>query len=63
VCLALPHRYAGSVGKHPSGNVHRGQLLEQKLGGVGDVDLRDAVLVIAETAFEKTLLEFTGGEC
>lgn len=56
--MLLPHRYSGSVGKHPSGNVHRGQLLKQKLGGVGDVDLGDAVLVVAQTAFEETLLEF-----
>lgn len=61
VC-ALPHRYSGSVGKHSSGNVHGGQLLEQKLGGVWDMDLGDAVLVVAKTALEETLLEFPGGE-
>jgi hypothetical protein len=50
--MLLPHRYSGSVGKHPSGNVHGGQLLEQKLGSVGNVDLGDAVLVVAQTALE-----------
>lgn len=54
----LPHRYPRSVRKHPSGNVHRGQLLEQKLGGVRDVNLWDTVLVVAETALEETLLQF-----
>jgi hypothetical protein len=48
----LSHRDTRPVGKHPSGNVHRGQLLEQKLGGIGDVYLRDAMLVVAETALE-----------
>lgn len=32
--------------------------MEQQLGGVGDVDLRDTVLVVAKTAFEKALLQF-----
>jgi len=33
--------------------------LEQKLGSVGDMDLRDAVLVVAKAALEETLLQFT----
>lgn len=57
--MQLPHRHSGPIGKHPSGNVHRGQLLEQKLGSVGDMDLRDAVLVVAKAALEETLLQFT----
>lgn len=57
--MHLPHRHSRPIGKHPSGNVHRGQLLEQKLGSVGDMDLRDTVLVVAKAALEETLLQFT----
>lgn len=52
-----PHRHAGPVGEHSRGNVHRGQLLEQKLGGIGDVHLGDAVLVVARPALEEALLQ------
>lgn len=52
------HRNPRAIGEHPSGNVHGGQLLEQQLGGVGDVDLRDTVLVVAKTTLEKALLQF-----
>lgn len=52
-----PHRYAGPVGEHPCGNVHRGQLLEQKLGGIGDMHLGDAVLVVAQPTLEEALFQ------
>jgi hypothetical protein len=52
------HRNPRAIGEHPSGNVHGGQLLEQQLGGIGDVDLRDTMLVVAKTTLEKTLLQF-----
>ena len=55
----LAHRNSRAISKHPSGNVHRGQLLEQKLGGVGDMDLGDAVLVVTQATFKETLFEFT----
>ena len=35
--------------------------MEQKLGGIRDVDLRDAVLVVAQAALEETLLKLTMG--
>jgi hypothetical protein len=52
------HRNPRAIGEHPSGNVHGGQLLEQQLGSIGDVHLRDTVLVVAKAALEKTLLQF-----
>jgi hypothetical protein len=51
---------AGARGEHAGGDVHGKELLEEQLGGVGDVDLRDARLVVAGAAFAFALLELTG---
>jgi hypothetical protein len=45
--------------KHAGGNVHSEKLLEEKLGGVRDVDLGNASLVVAGTTFVFALLELT----
>ena len=47
----------GPSGEHPSGDVHRRKLLEQELGCIGDVHLRDPRLVLARTTLERVLLE------
>jgi hypothetical protein len=51
---------AGARGEHAGGDVHGEELLEEQLGGVGDVDLRDARLVVAGAAFVLALLELAG---
>ena len=43
--------------EHAGGDVHSEQLLEEKLGGVRDVDLGDACLVVTGTALVFALLE------
>lgn len=48
-----------SVGEHACGNVHRGQFLEEQLGGVRDVHLRDLGLVSAWSALEGLSVELT----
>lgn len=53
----LPERDAGSVGEHPRCNVHGCEFLEQQLGGVRDVDLRNLGLVLARTTLERLLGE------
>jgi len=45
--------------EHAGGNVHGEKLLEEKLGGVRDVDLGNAGLVVAWTTFVFALLELT----
>lgn len=47
-----PHRHTRTVGEHTSRNVHRAQLLEQKLGRIRNMHLRDPVLVIAQSTLE-----------
>lgn len=54
-----PHGHARPVGKHASGNVHRGQLLEQKLGCIRDMHLGDSVLVVTQSTLEESLLQFS----
>ena len=49
----------GAGREHTGGDVHGEKFLEEKLGGVGDVDLRDARLVVAGTALVFALLELT----
>lgn len=51
---------AGARGEHAGGDVHGEELLEEQLGGVGDVDLRDARLIVAGAAFVFALLELAG---
>lgn len=55
-CL-LSDRYAGAAREHPCCNVHGLQLLEEQLGGVGDVDLGNLGFVLAGAAFEGLLRE------
>ena len=57
--IQSPHRHPRPVGKHARRNVHRGQLLEQQLGRVWNVDLRDSVLIVAQSTFEEALLQFS----
>lgn len=45
--------------KHAGGDVHREKLLEEQLGGVGNVDLGDAGLIVAGTTLVFALLELT----
>lgn len=47
----------GSRGEHASSDVHCHELLEEQLGGVRDLDLRDARLVVAGTALILALLD------
>lgn len=51
---------AGARGEHAGGDVHGEELLEEQLGGIGDVDLRDARLIVAGAAFVFALLELAG---
>lgn len=46
------------VGEHAGCNVHRRQLLEEQLGRVRDVHLRDLGLVSAWSALERLCVEF-----
>lgn len=48
---------ARSLSVHPSRNVHRSQLLEEQLGCIRNVHLRDPRLVLARPAFKRILLE------
>jgi len=50
---------AGAVGEHAGGNVHRGQLLEEQLGCVWDVNLRDLGLVSAWSALKGLGVQLT----
>lgn len=52
---------AGARGEHAGGDVHGEELLEEQLGGIGDVDLRDARLIVAGAAFVFALLELGNG--
>jgi hypothetical protein len=54
---ASADRHARPVGEHARRNVHRLQLLEQQLGRVRDVDLRNLGLVLAGAALERLLGE------
>jgi hypothetical protein len=55
--VLISHAEPGAVGEHASGNVHGHELLEEKLSGIGDLDLANASLVVARTAFVLTLLD------
>lgn len=55
----LPHRNPRTVSEHTSGNVHRGQLLEQKLGCVRNMHLRNPVLIVTQSTFEQSFLQFS----
>jgi hypothetical protein len=46
-------------GEHARSNVHGKKFLEQELGGVRDMDLRDARLVVTWAAFVLALLELS----
>ena len=46
------------IGEHASSDVHRRQLLEEQLGRVWDVHLRDLGLVSAWSALERLCVEF-----
>lgn len=51
----LPDRRARPVSEHSGGNVHRLELLEQELGRIRDVNLRNLGLVLAWPALERLL--------
>lgn len=59
VRLLVADAKARAGGEHAGGNVHGEKLLEEELGGVRNVNLRDARLVMARTAFVFALLELT----
>lgn len=46
------NRDARSSGEHSGRNIHGCQLLEEKFGGIRNVNLRDLGLVLARSAFE-----------
>ena len=50
---------AGAGREHAGGDVHGEEFLEEEFGGVGDMDLGDACLVVAWAAFVFALLELT----
>lgn len=52
---ALADRHARAAGKHSCRNVHSLELLEEKLGGIGDVDLSNLGLILAGAALEGLL--------
>lgn len=54
----LAKRHPRAFGVHPCSNVHGSKLLEEQLGRVRDVNLRDLVLVLAGPAFVVALFEF-----
>jgi hypothetical protein len=54
--LSVAHPARGR-GVQPRCDVHALQLLEQQLGGVGDVQLRAARLILARAALEALLLQ------
>jgi hypothetical protein len=45
------------LGIQPSRNIHTLQFLEEQLGRIRDMDLRDLILVVAILAFEGVLLQ------
>jgi hypothetical protein len=45
--------------EHAGGNIHGEKLLEEKLGGVRDVNLGNACLIVAWTTLVFALLELT----
>ena len=55
--LRLSDCDARSLRVHPGSDVHGGQLLEEQLGRVRDVHLRNLGFVLARPAFERGLLE------
>lgn len=55
--LLVTNAEAGAVGEHAGRNVHGEKFLEQKLGGIWNVDLGDARLVVAGTAFVVALFD------
>lgn len=55
----LPHRNPRTVSEHTSGNVHRGQLLEQKLGCIWNMHLRNPVLIVTQSTLEQSFLQFS----
>lgn len=54
---SLSHRDAGSLRVHPGRDVHRSQLLEEQLGRIGNMHLRDPRLVLARSALERILFQ------
>jgi hypothetical protein len=56
----VAHAEARAVRKHARRNVHGEEFLEEQLGRVGDVDLRDAGLVVAGAAFVAAFFDGAG---
>jgi len=57
--LLVADAEARASSEHAGGDVHGEKLLEEELSGIGDVNLRDACLVVAGTALVFALLELT----
>lgn len=57
--VLISNAETGAVGEHAGGDVHGHELLEKKLGGVGNLDLTDTRLVVAGTAFIGALLDLS----
>lgn len=55
----VTHTETRAVREHARSNVHGEQFLEEKLGGVGNVNLGDARLVVAGPTFVEAFLELT----
>jgi hypothetical protein len=53
----VTHAEAGTVREHAGSNVHGEQFLEEEFGSVRNMNLRDARLIVARTAFVVTLLD------
>jgi hypothetical protein len=53
----VTHAEAGAVCEHAGSNIHGEQFLEEEFGSVRNVDLRDARLIMARSAFVVPLLD------
>ena len=54
---SLPNSYPRALRVEPCCNVHGSQLLEEKFGCVGDVDLGDLRFVVTGSALKRIFLE------
>lgn len=57
----LPNAVPTTLGVHPRRDVHTRQLLEEQLGRVRNVNLRNLGLVLTRTALELVALEVAAG--
>lgn len=57
---SVAHAETRAIREHARSNVHGHELLEEQLRRVRDLDLRDALLVMAGAAFVQALLDLSG---